>query len=118
MFDNQLEVKHIKIQLFLPQLFRSSPFISLRAAPLSLFSFFSDPLGHCFVDARSTQDFHLRRKKSTFEKKQRNCQTQYSLNFKEGNKTPVAPSVFAEQFTGIINRIEQRPVSRNQDSLD
>lgn len=33
--------------------------------------------------------------------------TQYSLNFKEGNETPVAPSAFAEQLTGIIDRIEQ-----------
>lgn len=68
---------------------------------------FSHPLGHCFADARKhTEDFHLRRK-SIFEKNQRNCQTRCSLNFKEGNTTPVVPSVFAERFIGIINRIEQ-----------
>lgn len=31
------------------------------------FRFFSDPLGHCFIDARSTQGFHLKKKKLTWK---------------------------------------------------
>ncbi|TKS81938.1 FH1/FH2 domain-containing protein 3 [Collichthys lucidus] len=93
-----------------PQIFRLSHHIlSSLSGQLCFhyFHFFSDPLGRCCVDARKHTKFSFEERKSAVEKNQRDCQTQYGSNFKEGNKTPVVPSVFAEQFMGIINRIEQ-----------
>lgn len=72
-FDNYSKVRHIKIYpllLWRPQKFSVSHHIlsCLRGQLCFLyFRFFSDPLGHCFVDARSTQGFHLKEKKLTWK---------------------------------------------------